>query len=1237
MELTLTPLRLLRFLLIFTFCSALCIKADNTQAQVSVTATSGASGPTSYTTVKDAFDAINLGTHQGTVTVTVTASTTELATASLNASGTGSASYARVLVKPGSSATPTISGAIANGPVIKLNGANNVMIDGSNNGSASRDLSIANTSATTPQVVVIGSVGAAAAANDTLKNCVLVNGSQNSSALIVSDAAAPGTAGYFNNIGIINNSVQKAYIGMYFITVASGTNGSGTYVANNNVNATGANALRYIGIYLQGLNGARVDSNQVGNFEGVNGEFDRGIWLASGTNNTSITGNTVSGLSYSGTGAFAPIGINISPAVTGATIAVTGNTVSNISSAGSGTSTGIYFYSLASGAIIDKNKVSNIKNSNTGGFGAAGIMLAGSLTASAVNVLNNFIWDVAAYGTNLWTAASNGNGIVADGGGGYNIYYNSVWLNTSQTATTGTRAAAVLISSNITTANSINLRNNLLVNTQTVGNANSRMALVVTANTNVLNTFNYNDYYSASGNLVGQGTNLTIWNTIAQVQTNMGGNSNSVSILPAFTSGSDLHLPVASNTSLNNIGVNIAGISNDIDNDTRTTTPDMGADEFGNCLPVVITNQPNAAAFCAGGNTTLTVAATNGNVIQWQVNTGSGFSNLTNGGVYSGATSGTLSITGAAATMNGYMYRAQLSYGAACPQTASNSVTLVVNPRPSAAVTSSGPTTFCTGGTDTLSVPLAANVSYQWYNTAAPISGATSASYVTTTTETYTAVATNTLTGCADTSVSTVITVGSGPVAAITPSGASYICQGKSITLSAGTTPGVTYQWALNGAAISGATSNAYSTSAAGSYTVVVRSSPTCATTSPASTVSVFPLPAAMASTAASQICQGNTTVLSANAGPSLSYQWLSNNAIVPGAISVNFTANAPATYRVVVKNTFTTCEDTSSGILIKVNPLPAAAITPTAPAAICERDTVTFTANTGTKLSYQWRNGGSAISGAGANEYKAVQSGSYAVLVTDSNGCQKLSNVATLLVHPAPVAAITYTGQLEFCEGSAISLNALQSANLSYQWINNGVNLAGLTQPDQVIALSGNYSVRVVDNFNCSSLSGPVTVTVYPKPIPVISFDGRVLSTGNYISYQWFRNNVAIGAGGDAATYSPIEFGAYKVEVEDVNGCTGTSALFFLYNLSAAGPQAADAQVLVYPNPAASLITVESKGILKLKMIGVINTTGAVVQQLDAHSSKELLDLSALPAGLYYLRLETDAGVLIRKIEVLH
>ena len=64
-----------------------------------------------YATLKDAFDAINAGTHTGTITIDVCGNTDEGAlTAVLNASGTGSASYTSIAMAPTGGMARTIMG-----------------------------------------------------------------------------------------------------------------------------------------------------------------------------------------------------------------------------------------------------------------------------------------------------------------------------------------------------------------------------------------------------------------------------------------------------------------------------------------------------------------------------------------------------------------------------------------------------------------------------------------------------------------------------------------------------------------------------------------------------------------------------------------------------------------------------------------------------------------------------------------------------------------------------------------------------------------------------------------------------------------------------------------------------------------------------------------------------------------------------------------------------------------------
>lgn len=70
------------------------------------------------------------------------------------------------------------------------------------------------------------------------------------------------------------------------------------------------------------------------------------------------------------------------------------------------------------------------------------------------------------------------------------------------------------------------------------------------------------------------------------------------------------------------------------------------------CKAPTVDAQPTDTFACDGGGAAFMIAATNAGSYQWQQNAGSGWTNVTNGTNFSGATSSTLSIMNAPSTMN---------------------------------------------------------------------------------------------------------------------------------------------------------------------------------------------------------------------------------------------------------------------------------------------------------------------------------------------------------------------------------------------------------------------------------------------------------------------------------------------------------------------------------------------------------------------------------------------------------
>lgn len=147
--------------------------------------------------------------------------------------------------------------------------------------------------------------------------------------------------------------------------------------------------------------------------------------------------------------------------------------------------------------------------------------------------------------------------------------------------------------------------------------------------------------------------------------------------------------------------------------------------------PANITGQPVNATVCTDKVATFSVTVTGSTPIgyQWQVSTNSGntYTNISNGGVYSGATTATLSITAPPVTMTGYFYRCIVQGAAPCPAVTSFQRILTVNPLPTIVIAAS-PTRLLPGLTTTISstVSPAAASSYTWLRNGTVVPGAIS-------------------------------------------------------------------------------------------------------------------------------------------------------------------------------------------------------------------------------------------------------------------------------------------------------------------------------------------------------------------------------------------------------------------------------------------------------------------------------------------------------------------------------
>ncbi|MBK6827948.1 MAG: T9SS type A sorting domain-containing protein [Chitinophagaceae bacterium] len=146
--------------------------------------------------------------------------------------------------------------------------------------------------------------------------------------------------------------------------------------------------------------------------------------------------------------------------------------------------------------------------------------------------------------------------------------------------------------------------------------------------------------------------------------------------------------------------------------------------------PVIVGTQPVNREICAGGNTTFSITASSSQTItyQWQVSTNNGgsWTNITDGGIYAGTGTATLSLTNAAVGNNTYQYRCLVNNITCTNPVNSNAAVLTVRALPTVILSAGGGTSLLPGKTTTLTAtPGASNggiLATAWFFNNNPIS-----------------------------------------------------------------------------------------------------------------------------------------------------------------------------------------------------------------------------------------------------------------------------------------------------------------------------------------------------------------------------------------------------------------------------------------------------------------------------------------------------------------------------------
>lgn len=507
-----------------------------------------------------------------------------------------------------------------------------------------------------------------------------------------------------------------------------------------------------------------------------------------------------------------------------------------------------------------------------------------------------------------------------------------------------------------------------------------------------------------------------------------------------------------------------------------------------------------------------------------------------------GITSSTISPTYSYSSAGTYSVKLKTTSTTGCVDSITKQVIVVA--QDTARITANGPTTFCQG--DSINLSSNSTQGNQWLLNGIAILSANQVVYAAKSTGSYRLVVSRN--GCTDTSAISNITVNPLPT---TPT----INRAGAVLTSSASSGN---QWLLNGNPINGATSNTYMVTSSGTYSVRVTNGNGCSSTSTTLLVQLSNAPVISASSATT-FCSGGSVILSSTSAAN--YQWLKNNAVIPGANAQTYSATTTGTYAVVV--TVSGNSDTSNRINVTVNTSPTTPVlTPSSTVNICPNGTTNFSVTIPTGSTVTWYLNGNAIGTPTTNPtLAAVDSGRYTAIV-QSNGCSSSPSLAVQMnIQPSPIALFYIADSIQCLNGNQFNItnrSSITSGSVTYMWNLGNSTTSTVTSPTVTYTSAGTYSVKVVvsSGFGCKD---SISKTVVVNPSPRAKFgvnttsqclrgnlfnvtDSSTISTGT-LSQSWNFGNGRTASGVSASnSYQSAGNFDIKLVVISQNGCADST-----------------------------------------------------------------------------------------------
>jgi len=439
---------------------------------------------------------------------------------------------------------------------------------------------------------------------------------------------------------------------------------------------------------------------------------------------------------------------------------------------------------------------------------------------------------------------------------------------------------------------------------------------------------------------------------------------------------------------------------------------------------------------------------------------------------------------------------------------------------------------------------------------------------------------------------------------AISPAG--DICDGFiQAGVSGGTTP-YAYHWSYNNAS-----SSSINGLCNGNYSVTITDANGCTTTA-STQLGYTPLSLVTSGTVITCFgaCNGSAQVSATGGAGGYSYLW-SN-----GSSSALITGLCPGLYTVTATDG---AGQTATGSVALTQPTAMSVTVSKSNHGGCVDSAIVQVSGGTAPYAFQWSDGVTTALRGG------LCPGTYAVTVTDANGCSQ-STVITIGGSPLFVDVTNATTCIGACDGSSTASVSGGTAPYTFQW-SDGATTATVSG-----LCAGIYGLVVYDAAGAFATDTAVITQAVP---PACSISGAAPLCGSGASVTMCASttgtNFLWNNGATTACIIVSTSGTYGVTVTNVNGCTSyCSVVISSCRMDESG---ATNNMALYPNPTTGNTMLEvnaaSNGTAVLRLIDV---TGKLFNTKTVTLTKGLnavdLNVSDYADGIYLLQIVSDDNV---------